>query len=89
MCSPRQSDFLLLSGINDNHDLIDGGKKGAIDDLEPGELEKFITKLGVRAYAHLRPCLLVELPSPGKHSEKQNKRLRSAFCCGKHFKINI
>ncbi|XP_030200975.1 CCAAT/enhancer-binding protein zeta [Gadus morhua] len=50
----KKSDFLLLSGINDNHDLIDGGKKGAIDDLEPGELEKFITKLGVRAYASLQ-----------------------------------
>lgn len=30
---------------------MDGGKKGAIDDLEEGELEKFITKLGIRAFA--------------------------------------
>ena len=43
-----------MAGIDDNHELIDGGKKGAIDDLEPGELEKFITKLGVRAYASLQ-----------------------------------
>lgn len=27
---------------------MDGGKKDAIDDLEEGELEKFITKLGIR-----------------------------------------
>ncbi|CAL8312377.1 unnamed protein product [Lota lota] len=47
----KKADFLLVSSVNDKHDLIDGGKKGAIDDLEPGELEKFITKLGVRAYA--------------------------------------
>ncbi|CAL8315024.1 unnamed protein product [Merluccius merluccius] len=47
----KKSDFLLIAGVNDSHDLVDGGKKGAIDDLEPGELEKFISKLGVRAYA--------------------------------------
>ncbi|KAF3850295.1 hypothetical protein F7725_020014 [Dissostichus mawsoni] len=29
--------------------LVDGGKKGAIDDLEEGELEKFIQKLGIRS----------------------------------------
>lgn len=30
---------------------MDGGKKGAIDDLEEGELQAFITRLGIRAYA--------------------------------------
>ncbi|XP_037541965.1 CCAAT/enhancer-binding protein zeta [Nematolebias whitei] len=46
-----RADYVLLAGINDSNELIDGGKKGAIDDLEEGELETFITKLGIRAYA--------------------------------------
>lgn len=41
----------MLAGLDDSNDLVDGGKKGAIDDLEEGELEKFITKLGIRALA--------------------------------------
>ncbi|XP_071394844.1 CCAAT/enhancer-binding protein zeta [Centroberyx affinis] len=46
-----RADFILLANLNDSNELVDGGKKGAIDDLEEGELEKFITKLGIRAYA--------------------------------------
>ncbi|XP_035851283.1 CCAAT/enhancer-binding protein zeta isoform X2 [Sander lucioperca] len=49
-----QADYILLAGLNDTNELIDGGKKGAIDDLEEGELEKFIAKLGVRAYSGLQ-----------------------------------
>ncbi|KAK6295057.1 hypothetical protein J4Q44_G00342830 [Coregonus suidteri] len=45
-----RADFALLASINDENELVDGGKKGAIDDLEPGELEKFIAKLGIRSY---------------------------------------
>ncbi|XP_029281106.1 CCAAT/enhancer-binding protein zeta [Cottoperca gobio] len=46
-----QGDYILLAGLNDSNELVDGGKKGAIDDLAEGELEKFITKLGLRAFA--------------------------------------
>uniref|UniRef100_A0A1A8KF65 CCAAT/enhancer-binding protein zeta n=1 Tax=Nothobranchius kuhntae TaxID=321403 RepID=A0A1A8KF65_NOTKU len=46
-----QADIVLIAGINDSRELVDGGMKGAIDDLEEGELESFITKLGIRAYA--------------------------------------
>ncbi|KAK2855861.1 hypothetical protein Q5P01_004596 [Channa striata] len=46
-----RADYVLLAGLNDSNELVDGGKKGAIDDLEEGELEKFITKLGIRAFA--------------------------------------
>ncbi|KAK9531906.1 hypothetical protein VZT92_011298 [Zoarces viviparus] len=49
-----QADYVLLAGLNDCNELVDGGKKGAIDDLEDGELEKFIAKLGVRAFAGLQ-----------------------------------
>lgn len=41
----------MLAGLNDSSELVDGGKKGAIDDLEEGELEKFITKLGIRSFS--------------------------------------
>lgn len=46
-----QADYVLLASLDDSNELVDGGKKGAIDDLEEGELEKFITKLGIRALA--------------------------------------
>ncbi|XP_069033548.1 CCAAT/enhancer-binding protein zeta [Embiotoca jacksoni] len=46
-----RADYVLLAGMDDSNELVDGGKKGAIDDLEEGELEKFITKLGIRAFA--------------------------------------
>lgn len=42
---------MLLAGLDESNELIDGGKKGAIDDLEEGELEKFIAKLGIRGYS--------------------------------------
>uniref|UniRef100_H2MRV7 CCAAT enhancer binding protein zeta n=1 Tax=Oryzias latipes TaxID=8090 RepID=H2MRV7_ORYLA len=46
-----KADFVLLAGLDDSNELVDGGKKGAIDDLEEGELEKFIAELGIRSYA--------------------------------------
>ncbi|XP_067273512.1 CCAAT/enhancer-binding protein zeta [Pseudorasbora parva] len=46
-----KADYVMLAGISDSKELINGGKKNAIDDLEKGELEDFITKLGIRAYA--------------------------------------
>ncbi|XP_008300664.1 CCAAT/enhancer-binding protein zeta [Stegastes partitus] len=46
-----RADFVFLAGLNDTQELVDGGKKGAIDDLEEGELQQFITKLGIQAYS--------------------------------------
>ncbi|XP_034436490.1 CCAAT/enhancer-binding protein zeta isoform X2 [Hippoglossus hippoglossus] len=46
-----QADYIFLAGLDDSNDLVDGGKKGAIDDLEEGELQKFINKLGLKAFA--------------------------------------
>ncbi|XP_038161265.1 CCAAT/enhancer-binding protein zeta isoform X2 [Cyprinodon tularosa] len=48
-----QADYVLLAALDDSAELVDGGMKGAIDDLEEGELEKFITKLGIRGHAGL------------------------------------
>ncbi|XP_007255500.3 CCAAT/enhancer-binding protein zeta [Astyanax mexicanus] len=46
-----RADYVMLVGIDDSNELVNGGKKGAIDDLEDGELEQFITKLGIRSYS--------------------------------------
>ncbi|KAJ8356113.1 hypothetical protein SKAU_G00189070 [Synaphobranchus kaupii] len=46
-----KADYVLLASINDSQELVDGGKKGIIDDLKKGELEKFITNLGIRTYS--------------------------------------
>ncbi|XP_032440748.1 CCAAT/enhancer-binding protein zeta isoform X2 [Xiphophorus hellerii] len=45
-----QADYILLAAIDDSTELVDGGMKEAIDDLEEGELEGFISKLGIRAH---------------------------------------
>ncbi|XP_078085710.1 CCAAT/enhancer-binding protein zeta [Mustelus asterias] len=48
-----KADYVMLSSINDNDELVDGGKKTAIDDLEEGELEAFINKLGISKYSKI------------------------------------
>ncbi|CAH2306984.1 CCAAT enhancer-binding zeta [Pelobates cultripes] len=41
-------DFVMLAGLEEVDELVDGGKKaGVIDDLEDGELQAFINKLGL------------------------------------------
>ncbi|KAI1897384.1 hypothetical protein AGOR_G00082750 [Albula goreensis] len=40
-----KADYVMLASISDSQELVDGGKKGIIDDLKEGELEDFITKL--------------------------------------------
>ncbi|XP_064195923.1 CCAAT/enhancer-binding protein zeta [Anguilla rostrata] len=46
-----KADYVMLASINDSQELVDGGKKDIIDDLKKGELQDFITKLGIRAYS--------------------------------------
>lgn len=46
-----QADYVMLTAVDDSTELVNGGKKGAIDDLEDGELDQFITKLGIRSYS--------------------------------------
>lgn len=43
-----KQDFIMLAGLEDIEEIVDGGKKGGIDDLEEGELKAFIEKLGVQ-----------------------------------------
>ncbi|XP_067427866.1 CCAAT/enhancer-binding protein zeta isoform X1 [Thunnus thynnus] len=67
-----QSDYVLLATLNDSNELVDGGKQGAIDDLEEGELEKFITKLGIRAFAGQQ--VIADEPEGDDAAEKESKK---------------
>uniref|UniRef100_G3PDL1 CCAAT/enhancer-binding protein zeta n=1 Tax=Gasterosteus aculeatus aculeatus TaxID=481459 RepID=G3PDL1_GASAC len=64
-----QADYVMLAGLDDSNELVDGGKKGAIDDLEDGELEKFIAKLGVRAFAGVQ--VIPDEPEDGEEDVKK------------------
>uniref|UniRef100_A0A673GST9 CCAAT/enhancer-binding protein zeta n=1 Tax=Sinocyclocheilus rhinocerous TaxID=307959 RepID=A0A673GST9_9TELE len=69
-------DYVMLACISDSAELIDGAKKGTIDDLEEGELEDFITKLGIRAYAEQQIIQDEQdetSPEPPKKEEKKAK----------------
>ncbi|OXB54922.1 hypothetical protein ASZ78_014186, partial [Callipepla squamata] len=46
-----KQDFLMLCAVDEAEEMVDGGKKGAIDDLKEGELEAFIGSLGLGKYA--------------------------------------
>ncbi|OCT77994.1 CCAAT/enhancer-binding protein zeta [Xenopus laevis] len=43
-----KQDFIMLAGVDEGEEIIDGDKKGEIDDLEEGELQTFIEKLGIK-----------------------------------------
>jgi len=68
----------MLANISDSNELLNGGKKNAIDDLEKGELEEFITKLGIRAYAgqQIIPDEQDEISS--EPSKKEGKKAKSS-----------
>ncbi|XP_029351916.1 CCAAT/enhancer-binding protein zeta isoform X2 [Echeneis naucrates] len=73
-----QADYILLAGLDDSNELVDGGKKGAIDDLEEGELEKFITKLGIRVFAGQQ--VIADEPEDdgaGESGEKESKKAKA------------
>ncbi|NXA51713.1 CEBPZ protein, partial [Nothocercus julius] len=54
-----KQDYLMLYGVDEDQEIVDGGKKDAIDDdLKPGELEAFVSSLGLGKYAE--SCLVVE-----------------------------
>uniref|UniRef100_UPI0037E8CFA8 CCAAT/enhancer-binding protein zeta n=1 Tax=Semicossyphus pulcher TaxID=241346 RepID=UPI0037E8CFA8 len=71
-----QADYILLAGLDDSNELVDGGKKGAIDDLEEGELEKFITKLGIRAFAGLQAIPDEPEGDAADAKEKESKKAK-------------
>ncbi|XP_012869131.1 PREDICTED: CCAAT/enhancer-binding protein zeta [Dipodomys ordii] len=46
-----KQDYLMLVTLDENKEVVDGGKKGAVDDLQQGELEAFIQNLNLAKYA--------------------------------------
>ncbi|NXP77604.1 CEBPZ protein, partial [Ramphastos sulfuratus] len=53
-----KQDYLMLCAVDETEEVVDGGKKDAIDDLKEGELEAFVSSLGIDKYA--KSCLVVE-----------------------------
>ncbi|XP_019965229.1 CCAAT/enhancer-binding protein zeta [Paralichthys olivaceus] len=78
-----QADYVLLATLDDSNELVDGGKKGAIDDLEEGELEKFISKLGFRAFTGQN--IIADEPEgedAGESSQKEPKQAKAKQVSG-------
>ncbi|XP_008123881.2 CCAAT/enhancer-binding protein zeta isoform X1 [Anolis carolinensis] len=46
-----KQDYIMLAALDETEEIVDGGKKGAIDDLNQGELEAFVSSLGVNKYS--------------------------------------
>ncbi|XP_007896659.2 CCAAT/enhancer-binding protein zeta [Callorhinchus milii] len=65
-----KTDYVMLSGVDETAELIDGDKKGTIDDLKEGELEAFINNLGIRKYS----SLLGEKDEEHTQTEKVKKK---------------
>jgi len=69
-----KQDYLMLATLDENEELVDGGKKGAIDDLQQGELEAFIQNLSLAKYAK---AFLVEEDEPAEKENASKKRSKS------------
>ncbi|XP_037053926.1 CCAAT/enhancer-binding protein zeta-like [Peromyscus leucopus] len=70
-----KQDYLMLATLDENEEVVDGGKKGTIDDLQQGELEAFIQNLNLAKYAKS----LIEEDEPDKKenaSKKEEKILK-------------
>lgn len=61
----------MLATLDENEEVVDGGKKGTIDDLQQGELEAFIQNLNLAKYAKS----LIEEDEP---DEKENDSKKEA-----------
>ncbi|NXE11626.1 CEBPZ protein, partial [Lophotis ruficrista] len=68
-----KQDYLMLCGVDEaEEELVDGGRKDAIDDLKEGELEAFVSSLGLDRYAE--SCLVVEDDGGSEEKEKAPKK---------------
>ncbi|XP_004711167.1 CCAAT/enhancer-binding protein zeta [Echinops telfairi] len=66
-----KQDYLMLAALDENEELVDGGKRGAIDDLQQGELETFIQNLSLAKYA--KTCLAEDDDEPAE-KERSGKK---------------
>ncbi|XP_008820822.1 CCAAT/enhancer-binding protein zeta [Nannospalax galili] len=67
-----KQDYLMLAALDENEEVVDGGKKGAIDDLQQGELEAFIQNLNLAKYAKSS----VEEDEPDKKENASQKEVK-------------
>ncbi|OPJ72519.1 CCAAT/enhancer-binding protein zeta [Patagioenas fasciata monilis] len=69
-----KQDYVMLCAVDETEEVVDGGKKDAIDDLKEGELEAFVSSLGLGKYA--KSCFVVD---EGKEddSSKEEKPLKN------------
>ncbi|KAM6128406.1 CCAAT/enhancer-binding protein zeta [Pterocles gutturalis] len=64
-----KQDYVMLCAVDEAEEMVDGGKKDAIDDLKEGELEAFVSSLGLGKYAE--SCLVVEGEEDGGGEEEE------------------
>ncbi|KAL6050797.1 hypothetical protein STEG23_015335 [Scotinomys teguina] len=67
-----KQDYLMLATLDENEEVVDGGKKGSIDDLQQGELEAFIQNLNLAKYAKS----LIEEDEPEKKENAAKKEAK-------------
>ncbi|NXI46242.1 CEBPZ protein, partial [Galbula dea] len=67
-----KQDYLMLCAVDETEEMVDGGKKDAIDDLKEGELEAFVSSLGLSKYA--KSCLVVEGEEDDRGSSKEKEK---------------
>ncbi|XP_054557181.1 CCAAT/enhancer-binding protein zeta isoform X3 [Talpa occidentalis] len=79
-----KQDYLMLATLDENEEVVNGGKKGAIDDLQQGELEAFIQNLSLAKYAK---AFIIEDDEPTKKenaskkgTKVDNKKQNAAEC---------
>uniref|UniRef100_A0A803W0A8 CCAAT/enhancer-binding protein zeta n=1 Tax=Ficedula albicollis TaxID=59894 RepID=A0A803W0A8_FICAL len=61
----------MLCAVDEEAEMVDGGKKDTIDDLKEGELEAFVSSLGLSKYA--KSCLVVEEDEDDGGSREKEK----------------
>ncbi|XP_057271326.1 CCAAT/enhancer-binding protein zeta [Pezoporus wallicus] len=66
-----KQDYVMLCAVDEAEEMVDGGRKDAIDDLKEGELEAFVNSLGISKYA--KSCLVVEEDDSGSSSQEKEK----------------
>ncbi|RMC12601.1 hypothetical protein DUI87_10123 [Hirundo rustica rustica] len=66
-----KQDYLMLCAVDEEGEMVDGGKKDTIDDLKEGELEAFVSSLGLNKYA--KSCLVVEGDEDDGDSKEKGK----------------
>ncbi|XP_023411050.1 CCAAT/enhancer-binding protein zeta [Loxodonta africana] len=69
-----KQDYLMLATLDENEEVVDGGKKRAIDDLQQGELEAFIQNLNLSKYA--KTFLIEEDGEPAKKENASKKEAK-------------